>query len=122
VAAALKAGASAAALGTAFLVCPESAAPEAHKRAILAAKADTTVITRAFSGRPARGLKNEFITKLEDQRNAILPYPLQNPLTRPMRMAAAKQGLAGYLSLWAGQGVARAKAMPAGELVSRLLL
>jgi nitronate monooxygenase len=117
----LNAGAAAAALGTAFLVCPESAAPEVHKRAILSQTSDTTAVTRAFSGRPARGLKNSFIAKLDDRENAILPYPLQNALTRAMRTAAAKQGLADYLSLWAGQGLARARAMPAGELVSRLV-
>lgn len=120
--AALNAGASAAQLGTAFLVCPESGASWIHKRAILAAKQDTTVVTRAFSGRPARGLKNAFIASLNDRQDMILPYPLQNSLTRPMRTAAAQQGLADYLSLWAGQGVARACAMPAGDLVARLLL
>ena len=121
IAAAMQLGASAAALGTAFLTCPESGAPEAHKRAILAARKDTTVITRAFSGRPARGLANAFIARLEGKENAILPYPLQNALTRAMRAAAAKRGDAGFLSLWAGSGVAQARAMPAGELVRRLL-
>jgi len=118
---ALNAGAAAAQLGTAFLACPESGAPEAYKHAILSAKEDLTVITRAFSGRPARGLKNSFIASLDGRSGAILPYPLQNALTRPMRAAAARQGLADYLSLWAGQGVARACAMPAGDLVASLL-
>jgi nitronate monooxygenase len=118
---AINAGASAAQLGTAFLACPESGASEVYKRAILAAKEDTTVVTRAFSGRPARGLRNAFMASV-DGKELILPYPLQNALTRPMRTAAAQQGLADYLSLWAGQGVARACAMPAGELVARLLL
>jgi nitronate monooxygenase len=118
---ALKAGASAAQLGTAFLACPESGASEVYKRAILAATEDTTVVTRAFSGRPARGLRNAFTASV-DGKELILPYPLQNALTRQMRTAAAQQGLADYLSLWAGQGVARACAMPAGELVARLLL
>jgi nitronate monooxygenase len=119
---ALNAGASAAQLGTAFLACPESGASEAYKRAILAAKEDTTVVTRAFSGRPARGLKNAFIASLDGCEDTILPYPLQNALTRPMRTAAAQQGLADYLSLWAGQGVARACSMPAGDLVASLLV
>jgi nitronate monooxygenase len=120
--AALDAGASAAQLGTAFLPCPESGASDVYKRAILAAKQDTTVVTRAFSGRPARGLKNAFIASFDGQPNLILPYPFQNSLTRHMRTAAAQQGLADYLSLWAGQGVARACAMPAGDLVARLLI
>jgi nitronate monooxygenase len=120
--AAVNAGASAAQLGTAFLACPESGASEVYKRAILAAKEDTTVVTRAFSGRPARGLKNAFMASLDDRQDTILPYPLQNALTRPMRTAAAQQGFTDYLSLWAGQGVARACSMPAGDLVARLLI
>jgi nitronate monooxygenase len=118
---ALRLGASAAALGTAFLTCPESGASEAYKQAVLAAGKDTTVITRVFSGRPARGLRNEFIVKLEGREDVILPYPLQNALTRSMRTAAAQLGNAGFLSLWAGQGVARCRTMPAGELVMQLV-
>jgi nitronate monooxygenase len=114
-------GASAAQLGTAFLTCPEAGTPEAYRRAILAARTDTTVITRAFSGRPARGLLNTFISKLEGQEQVILPFPLQNALTRPMRAATAKLGESGYLSLFVGQGVTRARMMPAAELVQRLV-
>jgi nitronate monooxygenase len=121
IAAVLKAGASAAALGTAFLACPESGASEAYKRAVLGARADTTVITRAFSGRPARGIANAFTNLLRSQETAILPYPLLNVLTRAMRAEAAKQGNADYLSLWAGTGVSRARALPAGELVAQLI-
>jgi nitronate monooxygenase len=115
-------GASAAQLGTAFLACPESGAAPAYKQAVLDAVSDTTVITRAFSGRPARGLANEFIARLEANPEAILPYPLQNALTRSMRTGAAQLGEAGFLSLWAGQGVGRSRAMPAGELVKLLLV
>jgi len=114
-------GASAAQLGTAFLPCPESGAAEAYRQALLGAKSDTTVVTRSFSGRPARGLRNEFIARLEGREDAILPYPLQNVLTRPMRTAAAKLGKAGFLSLWAGQGVARCRTLPADDLVRRLV-
>lgn len=121
IAAALARGAAAAQLGTAFLACPESGASETYKGAILAASADTTVVTRAFSGRPARGLANAFVTRLRGKEDTILPYPLQNALTRPMRSAAAKSRNAGFLSLWAGTGVARARALPAGELVRRLV-
>jgi len=121
VAAALQAGAAAAALGTAFLAAPESGASAPYKEAILAARSDTTVITRAFSGRPARGLANRFIAVLAGKEAAILPYPLQNALTRAMRAEAAKRGESGLLSLWAGTGVARARALPAGELVRRIV-
>jgi nitronate monooxygenase len=121
IAQALARGASAAQLGTAFLTCPEAGTPEAFRRAILTAREDTTVITRAFSGRPARGMMNTFISKLEGKEKIILPFPLQNALTRPMRTAAAKRGESGYLSLFVGQGVTRARALPAAELVSRLV-
>jgi nitronate monooxygenase len=121
VAAALQHGAAAVQLGTAFLPCPESGAPEVYKRALLDAKADATVITRAFSGRPARGIVNTFIAMLDGKQNVILPFRQQNDLTRPMRNAAGAQGEAGYISLWAGQGVARARAMPAAELVKTLV-
>jgi nitronate monooxygenase len=121
IARALSAGASAVQMGTAFLACPESGASQAYKRAILQAKEDTTVITRAFSGRPARGLRNQFIAELAGREDIILPYPLQNALTRTMRTGAARAGEAGYLSLWAGQGVARARALPAAQLVQQLV-
>jgi nitronate monooxygenase len=120
VARALAAGAAGAQLGTAFLACPECGASPAYKRAVLEAAEDITVVTRAFSGRPARGLRNAFIEAVEADSRAVLPYPVQNALTRPMRAAAAKGGDARYLSLWAGQGVARARAASAGELVRSL--
>ena len=115
IAAALDRGAVAVQLGTAFLACPESGAAESYKRAVLEAKRDTTVITRAYSGRPARGLRNEFIDIVPE--NAILPFPIQNTLTRTMR----KQGDARFLSLWAGTGVAKTRAMPAAQLVATLV-
>jgi len=117
---ALAHGAAAATLGTAFLVTDEAGTARAHKDALLAATSDTTVITRAFSGRPARGLYNGYISMLDARAGRILPYPLQNMLTRAMRTEAGKKGLADYLALWAGKGVARCRAMPAGELVRTL--
>lgn len=121
IALALAAGASAVQLGTAFLACPESGASVTHKQSILAAREDTTTVTRAFSGRPARGLLNEFISRLKDKEQSILPFPQQNALTRLMRTAAAKRGDSRFLSLWAGTGVARARSLPAAELVNRLM-
>jgi nitronate monooxygenase len=115
----LDAGAAAAQLGTAFLVCDESGAPNAYKQALLAAKADTTVITRAYSGRPARGLRNTFIDMAEGVPN--LPFRQQNDLTRPMRNESGKQGKPDYISLWAGRNVARVRAMPAGRLMETLV-
>ena len=126
IAAALALGASAVQMGTAFLTCHESGIPAAYKEAILSAHEDQTRITRAFSGRPARGIVNRFMTELEpagygDDSDAILPFPLQNILTRPLRTAAGKQGRAEFLSLWAGQGVRMARQQSAAELIARLV-
>jgi len=123
IAAALALGATAVQMGTVFLTTGEAGIPEAHKAAILAAREDQTRITRAFSGRPARGIVNRFMEVVEDPQapEAVLPFPLQNTLTRPLRTAAGKAGRAEFLSLWAGQGLTLAQRRPAGELVAELL-
>ena len=122
VAAAMALGAQAAQLGTAFLTCPEAGIPPAHKRAILTASEHETRITRAFSGRPARGIVNRLMDALDRDRAAVLPYPLQNVLTRPLRTAAGEQGRAEYMSLWAGQGVRLARELRAADLVRQIAL
>lgn len=122
IAAALALGAGAVQMGTAFLTCKEAGVPEAYKQAIFNAREDQTRITRAFSGRPARGIVNRFMTTVEpdDSTEAVLPFPIQNALTRPLRTAAAKQGRAEFLSLWAGQGLRMARRQSAGELIAQL--
>ncbi len=122
IAAALALGASAVQMGTAFLTCHEAGVPDAYKAAILGAREDGTRLTRAFSGRPARGIVNRFMTEVDrpGAASAILPFPFQNALTRPLRSAAAKQGRAEFLSLWAGQGVRLARRLSAAELIARL--
>jgi nitronate monooxygenase len=122
VAAALALGASAVQLGTAFLTCREAGVSEAYKEAILGAQEDQTRLTRAFSGRPARGIVNRFLAEFEsvEKAGAILPFPIQNRLTQPLRRAAGKQGRAEFLSLWAGQGVRLARRESAADLVARL--
>ncbi len=118
VAAALVLGAAAAQLGTAFLTCEEAGVPPAYKDAILAGREDGTRTTRAFSGRPARGIVNRFMREVEGRD--VLPFPLQNALTRPLRTAAARANRAEFLSLWAGQGVRMARRQKTAELVARL--
>jgi nitronate monooxygenase len=122
IAAALALGASAVQMGTAFLTCDEAGVPDAYKEAILRTCEHETRLTRAFSGRPARGIINRFMTEVDraDATEAILPFPLQNALTRPLRNAAAQQGRADYLSLWAGQGMRLARRQPAAALIARL--
>ena len=118
IAAALTLGAAAVQMGTAFLTCDEAGVPPAYKDAILGAREDATRITRAFSGRPARGIVNRFMREVEGAD--VLPFPLQNALTRPLRSAAAKANRAEFLSLWAGQGVRMARRQKAADLVARL--
>lgn len=122
IAAALALGASAVQMGTAFLTCHEAGIPDAYKEAILRAHEDETCLTRAFSGRPARGIVNRFMTEIDRTPGSILPFPLQNALTRPLRSAAAKQGRAEFLSLWAGQAVRLARRQSAADLIARLAL
>lgn len=117
VAAALTLGAQAAQLGTAFLTSDEAGIPSAYKQAIMDAREDQTRLTRAFSGRPARGIVNRLMIDMDAQSDAILPFPLQNTMTRPARNAATEQGRAEFLSLWAGQGVRMARLLPAEDLV-----
>ncbi len=120
IAAALALGAQAVQMGTAFLVCPESGINTAYRSALAQAVATDTVTTRTISGRPARGIRNAMISALEADEAAIPAYPVQNELTGALRKLAAAQGDAQYLSLWAGQGVAQARALPAATLLQQL--
>jgi len=115
-------GAAGVQLGTAFLTTDEAGTSPAYRNALLRARDDQTVITRAFSGRPARGIVNAFIEQMSaPDAPEPLPFPVQNALTGPMRRAAAQQDDAERLALWAGQGVALARTIGAGELVARLV-
>ncbi|MEU2131004.1 nitronate monooxygenase [Streptomyces sp. NPDC018352] len=118
IAAVLAAGAEAAQLGTAFLICPESGASLLHKQALTNPLFVRTALTRAFSGRPARGLVNRFMR--EHGPYAPAAYPQVHYLTAGLRQAAAKAGDAQGMALWAGQGHRMARELPAGRLV-RLL-
>ncbi|GGU07862.1 oxidoreductase [Streptomyces lateritius] len=118
IAAVLAAGADAAQLGTAFLVCPESGAHALHKQAMTNPLFVRTELTRAFSGRPARGLVNRFMR--EHGPYAPAAYPEIHHLTTPLRKAAATAGDAQGMALWAGQGHRLARELPAGQLVEVL--
>jgi nitronate monooxygenase len=121
IAAALCLGASGVQMGTAFVACPESGAQRPYREAILsrAGEGDATVLTRAFSGRLARGLANRFTEGMAAA--PVLPYPFQNALTVELRQAAARAGRPDLLSLWAGQAHPLARALPAGALVRTLV-
>lgn len=114
VAAVLAAGAIAAQLGTAYLACPESGANPLHKAALTDGSYPGTAVTRAFTGRPARGLVNRFM--LDHSAEAPAAYPHLHHLTKTLRAAAAKAGDPAAMSMWAGQGHLFARALPAAEL------
>jgi len=116
-AAALALGAGAAQMGTAFLACEESGAHPEFKRAVLEAAEDETAITRAFSGRAARGIKNRFLTEVGADEGGLAPFPVQNALTRDVRSAAQEQDRPEFMSLWAGQAVRLARRATAADLV-----
>jgi nitronate monooxygenase len=116
VAAVLAAGAVAAQLGTAFMLTPEASTSAVHRRA-LAASAETA-LTRAFTGRLARGIVNRFMR--EHQAEAPSAYPEVHHLTAPLRSTARARGDPDALHLWAGQAHELAPELPAGELVTRL--
>ncbi|MFF4014240.1 nitronate monooxygenase [Streptomyces sp. NPDC001843] len=118
IAAVMAAGASAAQLGTAFLATPESGAHALHKQALTDPLYARTELTRAFSGRPARGLVNRFVR--EHGPYAPAAYPEIHHLTAPLRKAAAKAGDPQGMALWAGQGHRMARDLPAGQLVEVL--
>ncbi|OLR95501.1 2-nitropropane dioxygenase [Actinokineospora bangkokensis] len=117
VAAVLASGAVAAQLGTAFLRCPEAGTPAAH-RAALAEGDRETAVTRAFSGRPARGLVNRFMA--DHGASAPAAYPDVNNLTKPLRAASAAASDPEAMSLWAGQAYPVAGERPAAEVVADL--
>lgn len=115
--AALDAGAQAVQIGTALLCTPEAATSAPHRRALLERLYDETVVTRAFSGRWARGLANPFAREHDD---APAGYPEVHHLTRPLRAAATSAGDPAVPNLWAGTGWLDVAAEPAGEVVRRI--
>ena len=116
IAAVLCLGARAAALGTAFLDCPEAGTAPVHRSALH--QDAPTRLTRAFSGRTARGIENDFLRAHSESAPAA--YPEVHHLTSPMRKAARQAGLAGYVNLWAGQAYPLTATAPAADLVRDL--
>ncbi|KAB2382727.1 nitronate monooxygenase [Actinomadura montaniterrae] len=114
----LSLGAVAAQLGTAFLRCPESGASALHEAALADPRFTSTAMTRAFSGRPARGLVNRFLT--EHSAGAPAAYPDVHYVTSPLRKAAAAQGDPDIVNLWAGTAFRAAAEAPAADLVGHL--
>ena len=114
----LRAGAVAAQLGTAFLRTDQSGAKQLHKDALADPHFTRTRLTRAFTGRQARALENEFV---RDHPGAPEAYPAVHHLTAPIRAAATAAGDAERLNLWAGTGWQKAQAGPVAGVVQGLL-
>ncbi|MEV4639545.1 nitronate monooxygenase [Actinoplanes sp. NPDC049548] len=114
----ISAGAVAVQAGTAFLLADEAGTRPVQRAAMLSGRFTETVVTRAFTGRPARGLRNRFI----DAYSAAAPvaYPAVHHLTTPIRAAAAAREDPEAVNLWAGTGFAEARPGPTAEIIARL--
>lgn len=121
IAAALMLGADAVQLGTAFLATDQSAASGFHREKLWSEEAGTTVLTRAFSGRLARGIPNEFSRAADGGTVPIAPFPLQSWLVGRFKSAAIAQGRSDLVSLWAGQAAPLIRHHDATELVGALV-
>lgn len=120
--AAIRTGADAVQLGSAFLLCNESAANEDYRNKVRIASGSNTVITRAISGRAARGIKNK-VTILADEANTgdVPPYPITYDLSKQLNAIALQQHSSGYGAYWAGTGISQARELGAGVIVAQLI-
>lgn len=119
--AALALGADAVQIGSAFLATDEAGASRVHKDKLGTADARRTYLTRAITGRHARGIRNTLMQTLEEMLDEVLPYPSQHLLTASLRASAGRANRADLLALWAGQNAASVRKLPAADLL-RLLV
>ena len=120
IAAALTLGADAVQIGTAFLACDESGAEPLHRTALFSEQARQTMLTRAFSGRLARTIRNGFAEAADP--GAVAPYPAQNWLVRALRAAAVAQGRSDLIPLYAGQSTSLLRHHSASDLFHALVV
>ena len=108
-------------IGTGFLRCPEAKINRFWADALGSVEADETIITSAFTGRPGRGIANEYARfSASCAAPPPAPYPLQRGLTRAMRESAAKEGKIDRMQMWAGQAAKLARTEPAGRVATDL--
>lgn len=115
---ALETGAVAVQCGTAFLLTDEAGTSAAHRAGLQEESLDRSVVTRAFSGRPARSIRNTFVDQYDEHAAAV--YPAVNQLTAPLRRAAAERQDPQGVALWAGTGWRSARTGPAADVVLHL--
>jgi nitronate monooxygenase len=113
-------GAAAVQVGTAFLACEESGAAPAHKALLFDPRAEATTLTRAFTGRLARGLVNRW-TELDGAARELLPFPVQSWFVAHMKRAALEAGRTDLISLWGGQAAPNLRHHTAQALMESLL-
>ena len=121
IAAALTLGADAVQVGTAFFACEESGASAAQRELLFSAEARNTGLTRAFTGRLARGIYNKFASEMKALEPQLARYPAQSWIVAPLRAAALAQGRTDLLALWAGQSAPLLKYRKADELFAALV-
>ncbi|ARF17564.1 NAD(P)H-dependent flavin oxidoreductase [Sporosarcina ureae] len=120
--AALTLGAKAVQMGTAFVTAVESGAKTQHIDAILKSTEDQTVVTSVFSGKPARGIQNDFIREIKPYEEDLPDYPIMNTLTTGIRNEAAKQDRPEWIHLWSGQSPRLSTRQHAATLLSDIVL
>jgi nitronate monooxygenase len=114
-------GAEAVQIGSAFLACDESGASTRHRAALFAQDGAYTDLTKTFTGRLARGIRNRLMNELETANLSTLPYPLQRSLMKTVVAEAQEQDQAELMQLWAGQGMGLIRHHSAAELVASLV-
>ena len=119
IAAAFARGASGVQIGTAFLGCPEATVSPLHRAQLRTATDDVTELTRAFTGRAARAIRNRFIAEMADSEP--LDFPLQGSLVGPLWQLPSEEARAGFMPFWAGQAAPLVRDLPAGQLVEQLV-
>ncbi|ANU08982.1 2-nitropropane dioxygenase NPD [Planococcus antarcticus DSM 14505] len=120
--ASLALGAQGVQIGTRFVSSTESGVHSAYKQAVFKSDEESTVVTKSFSGRPARGIKNRFIQEFEQTGINPLPFPSQNTITKDIRAAAAKANNPEFMSLWAGQSTRSLKEEVAAAEIVRTII
>lgn len=119
--AALRLGAAAVQIGTAYLLCPEATTSAVHRAVLKSAAADSTALTNLFTGRPARGIVNRVMREMGPINPAVPAFPLATSAITPLRAKAEAQGSGDFSPLWAGQNVHGCREISAAEL-TRLLI
>ena len=120
--AALALGAGAVQIGTRFLLAEEAGTHPAYQQKVIESIEEDTVITKSFSGRPARAIANRFLKEFENTGTKALPFPSHNTVTRDIRTAAAQQNNSNFMSLWAGQSLRLVNdKMPAAKTIEEII-